>query len=91
MKTRPYPELSRFTDYRPASKRPPESRRRKDQRGTAVIIVLIILSILMLYVASNSRALINMQRELKLLDQKQRQRLESLSRTNVVSAEALRR
>jgi hypothetical protein len=82
MKTRAVPELSRVTDYRPTSKRPSETHRRRHQRGTAVIVVLIILSILMLYVASNSRALFNMQRELKLLDQKQRQRLESLSQTN---------
>jgi hypothetical protein len=44
--------------------------------------MLIIISILMLYVASNSRALLNMQRELKLLDLKQRQRLDTFFRTN---------
>ena len=76
--------LSRITDYRPTSTRPRASNQRRDQRGTAVILVLIIISILILYVASNSRALLNIQRELKLLDQKQRQRLDSFSRTNAV-------
>lgn len=47
-----------------------------------MIVVLIIIAILMVYVAGNLRTLNHLGRELKLLDQKQRQRLDSLSRTN---------
>jgi len=85
MKPRIVLPLSRFADYR-LSTRCDVRRKPSRQSGTAVIVVLIIIAILMIYVAGNVRTLNHLGRELKLLDQKQRQRLDNLSRTNGFAA-----
>ncbi len=83
MKTRTIFALSRVTDYHPSAARQDLARKSSHQSGTAVIVVLIILAILMIYVAGNVRMLNHLGRELKLLDEKQKQRWESASKTNV--------
>jgi len=50
-------------------------RRRRAQQGTAMIVVLALLALLLIYVLANIRTLSSLGRELKLLDQRQTQRL----------------
>lgn len=47
------------------------------QQGTAVIIMLAILSIVLIYVGTNVRNLRRLDREIKLTEQRQLQRLEA--------------
>jgi hypothetical protein len=54
---------------------PGSTRRRQD--GVAVIVILALLSILLIYVLANARSLHHLGRELKLLEQRQVQRLNS--------------
>jgi hypothetical protein len=56
---------------------------RHGQRGTAVIVMLFLLAILLIYVGGNLRTLDSLGRELKILEQRQTQRLETFARTNV--------
>jgi hypothetical protein len=56
------------------------------ERGTAVVAVLALIAILLVYVSVNLRTLDHLGRELTLLEQKQQQRLRSVTAsTNVVS------
>jgi hypothetical protein len=64
--------------------RPNVSRRRR-QRGSAVLILLILLLIMVMLAAANSSALLHFHRELKLLDQRQVERLNA-SQTNATPA-----
>jgi type II secretory pathway component PulK len=57
----------------------------QSQRGTAVIVMLAILSLMFIYIAANVRSLGTLEREIKLLDQKQIRRLERISATNNVT------
>ncbi|MDB6108631.1 MAG: hypothetical protein JWR69_381 [Pedosphaera sp.] len=57
--------------------------RRTRERGVAVIIVLALIAILMILVASNVKALHQLQRELRLVEHKQlQQRAAGVARTN---------
>lgn len=58
---------------------------RQSQRGMAVIAIMTILALMTLYVAANIRSLRTLEREVKLLDQKQIRRLERISETNRVA------
>jgi hypothetical protein len=51
------------------------SKRR--ERGMAVIVVITLLSIVLIYIAGNLRALHNLGRDLKLVEQRQTRRLEA--------------
>jgi len=56
------------------------------QDGVAIVVILAMLVIMLLYVAANVRALDYLGRELKLLEQRQVQRLNSSTApTNSVS------
>jgi hypothetical protein len=57
------------------------ARSRQRQSGVAVIVMLALLSIMLIYIAANSRSLSHLDRELKLIEQRQIQRLERLSAT----------
>jgi len=52
------------------------------QGGMAVIVVLALLSIMLLYLAASIRSLNSLDRELKLLDQRQTRRLAAWSATS---------
>jgi type II secretory pathway component PulK len=59
---------------------------RATERGVAVIIVLALIAVLMILVASNVRALQQLQRELRLVEHKHLQRREaSGTRTNAIT------
>lgn len=63
--------------------RAPSSQRR--QSGVAIVVILAMLSIMLVYVTANLRSLHHLGRELKLLEQRQIQRLNSRSlATNTV-------
>lgn len=52
------------------------SVQRRDERGAvAVVVIITILAVLMIYSAANVRVLAQLQSELKLLEQRQTQRL----------------
>lgn len=53
--------------------------------GSAVIIFITLLAIMMILVTANSRALVQLHRNIKLLEQRQIQRLND-SQTNAVTA-----
>ena len=55
---------------------------KRRQGGMAVIVMLTVLSIMCLYIAANVRSLNRLERELKLLEQRQTRRLAALSATN---------
>jgi type II secretory pathway component PulK len=62
---------------------------RRNEQGMAVVIVITLLAILLIFVAGNIRTLHLLNRELKLLEKRQIQRLQtttlqssSLSNTN---------
>ena len=54
------------------------------QKGMAVILMLMLLSVLLIYVTANLRSLYALDRELKLTEHRQLQRLDALSATNAV-------
>jgi hypothetical protein len=58
-------------------KLPISSSRR--ERGMAVIVVITLLSIVLIYIAGNLRALNNLGRDLKLVEQRQSRRLQAAS------------
>jgi hypothetical protein len=61
------------------------------QRGVAVIVVLALLAIVFIYVSANARALYQLGRELKLVEQQQLRRLaQPLPSTNAVPKIATR-
>jgi hypothetical protein len=49
---------------------------RKKVRGSAVLVVLALLSIMLILVSTNARVLSHLKREIRLIDQRQQQRLE---------------
>jgi len=62
------------------------SRRRPDERGFFLVVVMLILATIMLvYLAANGGHLMTLRREIKLLDQKQVERLNRAGATNTVS------
>ena len=65
-----------------------ESRNPTHSRsGMAVIVVLAFLAIILIYLAANARTLHWLERDLKLLEQKQVQRLEGANvKTNSIKA-----
>jgi hypothetical protein len=81
--------MIRFVDTVP-------ERRRRGQNGSAMIVVLALLALLLIYVLANIRTLSSLGRELKLLDQRQTQRLRNsphpahavTNETNSISATA---
>ncbi len=50
---------------------PRSTRRRARQSGMAVIVVLALLAIILVYIGANARALHQLGRELKLVEQQQ--------------------
>jgi hypothetical protein len=54
------------------------------REGMATIVILTILSIMFLFTVANLRALKNLDRQIKLLDQRQTKRLVILSATNSI-------
>ncbi len=57
--------------------------RRARQRGTAVVVLLAMLAIMMILVAANGRTIFHLQRELRLIERQQVQRLNA-AQTNAV-------
>ncbi len=55
------------------------------QSGSAVLIMITLLAVMLLLITANSSALLHLHRELKLLDQRQVERLNA-SQTNLVTA-----
>lgn len=55
------------------------------QSGSAVLIMITLLAVMLLLLTANSSALLHLHRELKLLDQRQVERLNA-SQTNVVTS-----
>jgi Tfp pilus assembly protein PilX len=53
-------------------------QRQRHQRGTAIIVVIAIISILLIFAMGNVRTLDHLGKELRLLDQQQRARVENL-------------
>jgi len=62
---------------------------RQGQDGTAVIIMLALLSIILVYAAANIQSLSRLDREIKLVDQRQVRRWNALSSTNAAFLAAL--
>ena len=58
----------------------PTSKRR--QGGMAVIVMLALLSIMLIWIGASMRSLNRLDRELKLLDQRQTRRLAAMNTTN---------
>ena len=58
--------------------------RRHRQSGSAVLIFITLLAIMLMLITANSSALLHLHRELKLLDQRQVERLNA-SQTNVTA------
>lgn len=52
-----------------------QNRRPREQGFFLVIVMLMLASIMLLYVAANSRRLVNLNKEIRLIEQKQVQRL----------------
>ena len=48
------------------------------ESGIALIVVMALLAIILIYVTANIRTLNHLQRDLKLIEQKQQQRLKNL-------------
>jgi hypothetical protein len=62
--------------------------RRRRQSGSAVLIFITLLAIMLMLITANSSALLHLHRELKLLDQRQVERLNA-SQTNATDRVAL--
>jgi hypothetical protein len=58
--------------------------RRHRQSGSAVLIFITLLAIMLMLITANSSALLHLHRELKLLDQRQVERLNA-SQTNATT------
>jgi len=54
------------------------------QSGSAVLIFITLLAIMLMLITANSSALLHLHRELKLLDQRQVERLNA-SQTNTIT------
>jgi hypothetical protein len=57
---------------------------RRTERGMATVVFIALLAIMMILVTTESRALLELRREVKLLEKQQIQRL-NLSQTNSVA------
>lgn len=55
--------------------RPSQNYRRTEQGFFLVVVMFILMAIMLIYLAANSRRLINLKREIRLVEQKQVQRL----------------
>jgi len=55
--------------------RPSQNRRRAERGFFLVVVMFILATIMLIYLAANSRRLINLKREIRLVEQKQVQRL----------------
>jgi uncharacterized membrane protein len=55
--------------------RPSQNRHRNAQGFFLVVVMFILATIMLIYLAANSRRLINLKREIQLVEQKQVQRL----------------
>ncbi len=62
----------------------PNPTRRRHQGGSAVLIFITLLAIMLLLLTANSSTLLHLHRELKLLDQRQVERLNA-ARTNTTT------
>ena len=62
--------------------------RRHRQSGSAVLIFITLLAIMLMLITANSSALLHLHRELKLLDQRQVERLNA-SQTNATDRAGL--
>jgi hypothetical protein len=52
---------------------------RRNEEGFIVVAMFIVLALMLIYVAASTRSLVQLRQELKLVEQKQVQRLEKLS------------
>lgn len=68
-----------------------QNRRTRERGFFLVIVMLIMASIMMIYVAANSRRLTNLKNEIRLVEQKQVQRLNHSATvaTNTVATPAI--
>jgi hypothetical protein len=62
--------------------------RRRRESGSVVLFLIALLVIMLMLITANSSALLHLHRELKLLDQRQVERLNS-SQTNAATAVVL--
>jgi hypothetical protein len=69
---------------RPGEKRLPTPRPRRHESGMATLLFIALLAIMMVLVTVETRSLIRLHQEVKLLEQQQMQRLH-LAQTNAVS------
>lgn len=58
--------------------------RRRDEAGSAVVVIMAMLAILMIFAAINVSSVHTLGRELKLIEQKQNQRLQKISSNNPI-------
>jgi len=65
-----------------------KSCRHSRQSGSAVLIFITLLAIMLMLITANSSALLHLHRELKLLDQRQVERLNA-SQTNATDRATL--
>ena len=63
----------------------PTGPARHDERGFLIIALLLLVSIMLIYVAVGLRSLNQLRQDLKLVEQKQVQRLQSPSPTATVT------
>jgi hypothetical protein len=56
---------------------------RKVERGMATVVFIALLAVMMILVTAESRALFNLHREVKLLEQQQIKRLDNLQTNSV--------
>jgi hypothetical protein len=68
----------KLTTFNPAQ----SERARRDERGFMVIAMMVILSMMLIYVAASVRSLSQLRQDLKLVEQKQVQRLQSPTPTS---------
>ena len=59
---------------------------RKHNQGLATIVFIALLAIMMILITAESRALFNLHREVKLLEQQQIKRLNSAATNTVLTA-----
>lgn len=66
----------------------PNRNRRPDQRGFLVIALLAIITIMLIYIAANLAVLAALKRDIRLVEQKQVQRLNKSFPTAAASTNA---
>jgi hypothetical protein len=60
--------------------------KKQRQGGSAVIVVLVLLGIVMIYVGANLRSLANLERELRITEQRQTRRWQAGEKLQVPSS-----